>query len=48
MPFFSSPMYTGFVARALHGADVSWIVGLVVTSPLYYYAVRWSARAVIA
>ena len=44
MPFFSSPMYTGFVARALHGADVSWIVGLVVTSPLYYYAVRWSER----
>jgi NCS1 family nucleobase:cation symporter-1 len=40
MPFFSSPMYTGFAARALHGADLSWIVGLAVTSPLYYYAVR--------
>jgi NCS1 family nucleobase:cation symporter-1 len=42
MPFFSSPMYTGPAARALQGADISWIVGLAITSPLYYYAVRWS------
>jgi NCS1 family nucleobase:cation symporter-1 len=41
MPFVSSPMYTGVAARALHGADVSWIVGLAVTSPIYYYAIRW-------
>jgi nucleobase:cation symporter-1, NCS1 family len=40
MPFFSSPMYTGAAARAMHGADISWIVGLAVTSPLYYVAVR--------
>jgi NCS1 family nucleobase:cation symporter-1 len=42
VPFFSSPMYTGFAARAMHGADISWIVGLLVTSPVYYYAARWT------
>jgi NCS1 family nucleobase:cation symporter-1 len=41
VPFFSSPMYAGFAARAMHGADVSWIVGLAVTSPVYYFAARW-------
>jgi NCS1 family nucleobase:cation symporter-1 len=45
VPFFSSPMYAGFAARAMHGADVSWIVGLAVTSPVYYLAARWSAVA---
>jgi NCS1 family nucleobase:cation symporter-1 len=44
MPFFSSPIYTGPAAKLLHGADLSWIVGLAVTSPLYYYAVRWTRR----
>jgi NCS1 family nucleobase:cation symporter-1 len=41
MPFVASPMYTGVVARAMHDADISWIVGLAVTSPVYYYAIRW-------
>jgi len=45
VPFFSSPMYTGVAARALHGADVSWIVGLAVTSPIYYLTSRWSGAA---
>jgi NCS1 family nucleobase:cation symporter-1 len=42
VPFFSSPMYSGIVARAMHGADLSWIVGLMVTSPVYYFAARWT------
>jgi NCS1 family nucleobase:cation symporter-1 len=45
VPFFSSPMYTGFAARAMHGADLSWIVGLAVTSPIYYFAARWRSAA---
>lgn len=45
VPFFSSPMYTGIAARAMHGADLSWIVGLVVTSPIYYFAARWRSAA---
>jgi NCS1 family nucleobase:cation symporter-1 len=39
-PFISTPMYTGVVAKALDGADLSWIVGLILTSPIYYYAAR--------
>ncbi|HTW37746.1 MAG TPA: cytosine permease [Steroidobacteraceae bacterium] len=36
IPFMSTPLHTGSVARHLHEADVSWIVGLAVTGPLYY------------
>ena len=36
-PFVANPLYTGPVARALGGVDLSWIVGLVVTSPVYYW-----------
>jgi len=36
-PFVASPLYTGPVARALGGIDLSWIVGLLVTSPVYYW-----------
>jgi NCS1 family nucleobase:cation symporter-1 len=37
LPFVSSPLYVGPIARALGGIDLSWIVGLAVTSPLYYW-----------
>jgi nucleobase:cation symporter-1, NCS1 family len=40
IPFVSNSLYTGFVARALHGADLSWIVGLIVTSTVYYGMAR--------
>jgi NCS1 family nucleobase:cation symporter-1 len=36
-PFVANPLYTGPVARALGGVDLSWIVGLAVTSPVYYW-----------
>jgi NCS1 family nucleobase:cation symporter-1 len=36
LPFVSSALYTGPIARALSGVDLSWIVGLAVTSPAYY------------
>jgi NCS1 family nucleobase:cation symporter-1 len=36
-PFVANPLYTGPVARAFGGVDLSWIVGLVVTSPVYYW-----------
>ncbi len=36
IPFMSTPLYTGAFARLLDGADISWIVGLAVTSPVYY------------
>ncbi|MBB2202333.1 purine-cytosine permease family protein [Gluconacetobacter tumulisoli] len=40
VPFMSSALYTGPAARELGGADLSWIVGLIVVSPLYYLACR--------
>ncbi len=35
VPFLAQSLYTGPVTRALGGADVSWIVGLVVPAALY-------------
>jgi NCS1 family nucleobase:cation symporter-1 len=34
-------LYTGPFTQALGGADISWLVGLVVTTPLYYV---WAKR----
>jgi NCS1 family nucleobase:cation symporter-1 len=36
VPFVSTELYTGPAARMLDGVDVSWIVGLLVVSPVYY------------
>ncbi|MCV7423611.1 cytosine permease [Mycobacterium yunnanensis] len=36
IPFLSTTLFTGFVASAIGGVDVSWIVGLAVICPLYY------------
>ncbi len=46
LPFVANPLYTGSVAQAMGGIDLSWVVGLAVTSPLYYALARRSrARA---
>ncbi|MDP9013002.1 MAG: cytosine permease [Pseudomonadota bacterium] len=37
LPFVASALYTGPIARAIGGIDVSWMVGLAVTSPAYYW-----------
>ncbi|MFM0078148.1 cytosine permease [Paraburkholderia sediminicola] len=37
IPFMSTPMYTGPVPKYLDGADLSWVIGLLLTSPLYYW-----------
>jgi len=36
LPFVATDIYTGPIAQKLQGADVSWIVGLVLTSLVYY------------
>jgi len=36
IPFMSTDIYTGYVANQMNGADISWLVGLAVISPLYY------------
>jgi purine-cytosine permease-like protein len=40
VPFFSSAMYTGPVARALGGADIAMVVGLPVAAGVYLLACR--------
>src|SRR4051794_17282582 len=40
IPFLSTTMFTGVAAKALGGADISWIVGLAVICPLYYVLMR--------
>jgi NCS1 family nucleobase:cation symporter-1 len=41
IPFMAQELYTGPFTQALGGADISWLVGLVVTTPLYY---AWAKR----
>ena len=41
VPFLAQALYTGPVTEALGGADVSWIVGLLVPSLMYYV---WASR----
>ena len=40
IPFIATDLYTGPLARALGGVDLSWMVGIAVVSPVYYFAVR--------
>ncbi|MBS0419884.1 MAG: cytosine permease [Proteobacteria bacterium] len=40
IPFVSSDLFTGPIARAIGNIDLSWIVGFLVVSPLYYFAVK--------
>jgi nucleobase:cation symporter-1, NCS1 family len=48
LPFIASPLYKGPLARAMGDVDLSWIVGLAVTSPAYYWlAKRSQGRAAL-
>ncbi len=40
LPFVNTTLYTGPVANRLNGVDISWIVGLLVVSPIYYVLAR--------
>ena len=40
-PFIDQTYYTGPLAKALNGADISWIVGIVVAALLYYGICRF-------
>jgi NCS1 family nucleobase:cation symporter-1 len=47
VPFMSTELYTGVVARALNGADITWIVGLAVVSPVYWLFSRKRQAALL-
>lgn len=40
LPFVSNDLYTGPIAKALDGVDISWIVGILIVSPIYYLLAR--------
>jgi NCS1 family nucleobase:cation symporter-1 len=42
VPFMSTTFYEGPIAHALGGGDITWIVGLVIAGPLYYFLARRS------
>jgi NCS1 family nucleobase:cation symporter-1 len=42
LPFVATTLYTGPVARSLGGADLSWVVGLALTAPAYYFFAKRS------
>jgi NCS1 family nucleobase:cation symporter-1 len=44
LPFVSCALYTGPVAKGMGGIDLSWIVGLAVTSPVYYWLAKRAQR----
>ena len=48
IPFVNTTFYEGPVARAMNGTDLSWLVGLVVTVPLYYLSASRRMRAEVA
>ncbi len=41
IPFMAQSLYTGPITKMLGGADISWLVGLVVTAAIYY---PWAKR----
>ncbi len=48
IPFLSTTLYTGPIAKSLGGVDISWIVGLAVICPLYYVLMKRSAATAVA
>jgi nucleobase:cation symporter-1, NCS1 family len=48
IPFVAADFYTGPLARAIGGIDLSWLVGIAVVTPAYYFSVRFFARPLTA
>jgi NCS1 family nucleobase:cation symporter-1 len=44
LPFVACALYTGPVAKAMGGIDLSWLIGLAVTSPVYYWLAKRAQR----
>jgi len=44
IPFLAQKLYTGPITTALGGADISWIVGLLVTAVVYFLLARTRAN----
>jgi NCS1 family nucleobase:cation symporter-1 len=40
LPFINTPLYKGIISRAMGGVDLSWIAGLAITGPVYYWLAK--------
>ncbi|CAH0317370.1 hypothetical protein SRABI133_05199 [Peribacillus simplex] len=40
IPFINTSFYVGPIAKVFEGADIAWIIGLVVPAVLYYFPMR--------
>jgi NCS1 family nucleobase:cation symporter-1 len=40
VPFISTELFTGPIAKSMNDVDLSWLVGLIVVCPLYYWAAK--------
>ncbi len=45
VPFWSTTIYTGPIATALKGGDITWIIGLLVAGGMYYLGARFGLVA---
>ena len=48
VPFMNTTVFEGPAAKALGGGDIAWIVGAVITVPLYVAGTRLSRRRAVA
>lgn len=46
VPFLATALYTGPMVAVLGGADISWILGLLVPGALYYVTARGASRQI--
>ncbi len=46
VPFMNTALHEGSIAKALHGGDISWVIGIFVTGAIYLFAAKkFFARA---
>lgn len=45
IPFINSSLYVGPIAQSLGGAEIAWIVGLVVSGGVFLACTRWKAKS---
>lgn len=48
IPFIAADFYTGPLARAIGGVDLSWVAGIAVVTPVYYLAMRSWQRPLLS
>ncbi len=45
-PFMNTLLYVGPISKLLNGADIAWIIGILVSAGLYYYPMRAQLRTI--